>query len=1671
MNGVKRHPIVLNYMSRQTPNSKFLGSGWVPLAVILATAAIQFGLLLPLHSADLRWILLDDSERIDLRDSYLRFGIGDLNNDGFPDLLTRCPNEFCIIPNQEGSLLIKKPVTIAHNDLITLFILTDANSDGNLDIVFNSGDDIMCLLGNGDLSFSSEPIIAVANAHLFKGLGIQKQQADFDMDGLEDIVGVEYENGKQSDERIWFRSNGDGSYSYGDVIANRGERIIFTGDIDGDGAPDVAKYDFSESLYWHQNQSDGSFGRMENGEFPPHGTISANVGREMWAAFSDLDGDGLSDIVLNRKGEDGFDWFWIRNLSGGDFSGMMKIGQFDFGRNSSFAHKVDFIDYNQDGYVDILADSRSRVLLNSGGSEIWTEEKLSPSHPEGIRIDIDNDGDIDVIGHRATVFTNLGDWKYDRGRMADLPYIRSLHEIGNLAGEQVIFINNGIYADSALIRPIGSSFKEWEFIQSEDIGFSTVVQFDHGSDNKYVVSRGKETGYYDLDANALPVNYQPLTTYSLVPQQLVPVDLNGDLLHDLVGIWSYNRLRWLPRLPNGSFADTPVETPEVIGASKQMLPYDANNDGINETLLSREEGRIVAYRHFNGKLREMPVHENGFRFVFLSDIDGSEPLDLVVVNSDSPDAWPKLGWKPGVPGEQLFGEFEDFKLLQTNDSILPEEFVSLAKIDDDDRVDILLGVHTWYRGLGNGLFDGPLHVMAESRRIRSGPLIMNIDEDPEKEILYTAGDVEVWKELQVIDSVPVHAAPRIIEFSANSELSEYRKSPRLTIKVEDATTLYLETSTENDPTRVFLPVDTVEASFPFGSFGSRDTLIDTGAAWKYYFSSVPPPKDWWSVAFNDEDWNVGFTEIGYGEGDERSDLSNLLQIYPVTSYYRHEFFVDDLSKLTRIRGSLLADDGCAVYINGEIVKNWDLRWNAEHSEFARRSRTGANEGETRHFSISNLCNLKEGKNVIAVEVHQADDNENDLSFDLKLEAESQLITKTLPLQLVARNSNGEDRRAIDVTLYRLPSLYCSGNKTNWLMASGWFPGDPVRVQGFSGSEVLFSSGERLQPGNIFGYGRASFLGGERVWVAPVVGNNVGERIKGERATVFDAETTFIELSDSAIHYEVFDYDQDGDLDIITVDPGHALGFRVIGYLNEGNYTFSTGGVLTYSQFGLEDDLDPGDFDADGTLDFLIRDYDRATGEWSVYRAESTGALQFEEPKFLGTLGNDLAFVDWIRWNDDSYLDLVVTFAERAGSASGVGILLGGEQGLGEMEKIIENEEGLAAKNVHWSIDPNGESGALYAQFGDSIFWSTRGMWEANRIGRGSLKLGGELLPYTVEDWKAADFNGDGLRDVAMILSKANDNGSGRFFVSQMFAIDDVSLNSISDLTSVRFDASKLYPGDVNGDGVADAFLAGEWTHGWFIYSDGEELPTGPEMRSTFSERVVQPIAADIDGDGDMDFFSIREGVIDDSIHIQRNLSHDIPEVLEFEAVPYGDEWWKLQWMSTRSKRATLNGVEVELGGDRLIRLPVGETVELELEVSNVYGTDTRILHVDSDSDDDGLPDSWELKNLFSLDQLSDGDFDNDGLTNLREWTGRTNPAYRTSIENFEFGLQLRKIDNRMELHWRTDQGRLPVLQSTYSLENDDWAEVPLDSISRELGRFEIPPDSESRERYYRILGN
>ena len=169
-----------------------------------------------------------------------------------------------------------------------------------------------------------------------------------------------------------------------------------------------------------------------------------------------------------------------------------------------------------------------------------------------------------------------------------------------------------------------------------------------------------------------------------------------------------------------------------------------------------------------------------------------------------------------------------------------------------------------------------------------------------------------------------------------------------------------------------------------------DELISAGSGWKYLDNGTNQGTAWTISSFNDATWKTGNAELGYGDGGEATMVSygpSSTNKY-ITTYFRNTFNVIDKSTISGLELSLIRDDGAVVYINGVEVYRTNLpAGTINYNTLAPSAIDGTNESTwlLTNLSSSSLVN---GSNIIAVELHQSSKTSSDISFNLKLKAQS-----------------------------------------------------------------------------------------------------------------------------------------------------------------------------------------------------------------------------------------------------------------------------------------------------------------------------------------------------------------------------------------------------------------------------------------------------------------------------------------------------------------------------------------------------------------------------------------------------------------------------------------------------------------------------------------------------------
>jgi hypothetical protein len=208
------------------------------------------------------------------------------------------------------------------------------------------------------------------------------------------------------------------------------------------------------------------------------------------------------------------------------------------------------------------------------------------------------------------------------------------------------------------------------------------------------------------------------------------------------------------------------------------------------------------------------------------------------------------------------------------------------------------------------------------------------------------------------------------------------------------------------PGTVYLTTDGSDPRLPGGAINPNTitingsevsaTLINKEEIWSYLDDGSDQGTAWQAPGFDDASWSSGQAELGYGDGAEGAegteigfggDRSNKF----ITTYFRKEFTVSDVANITSLQLGLRRDDGAVVYLNGtEIWRSGMPTTGAiTHTTLATLATNGSvGANETLFHQKNDLLTalLVEGSNTLAVEVHQTSKSSSDISFDLEFYA-------------------------------------------------------------------------------------------------------------------------------------------------------------------------------------------------------------------------------------------------------------------------------------------------------------------------------------------------------------------------------------------------------------------------------------------------------------------------------------------------------------------------------------------------------------------------------------------------------------------------------------------------------------------------------------------------------------
>ena len=387
---------------------------------------------------------------------------------------------------------------------------------------------------------------------------------------------------------------------------------------------------------------------------------------------------------------------------------------------------------------------------------------------------------------------------------------------------------------------------------------------------------------------------------------------------------------------------------------------------------------------------------------------------------------------------------------------------------------------------------------------------------------------------------------------------------------------------------------------------------------------------------------------------------------------------------------------------------------------------------------------------------------------------------------------------------------------------------------------------------------------------------------------------YYEASQQTFDVAIVDLDNDGDGDVITLANSSAA---VTVHENLGNGSFPV--LPRYEVASLSDAVESADIDNDGDIDIVVNgEVDIASNDPLVKILKNNGNGTFA-PAIDYTPARNFADMKLRDINGDGFVDLIFApdgnfpsyhFGTALNNGNGTfaptvvtNVFACGEGTIdaadldhdGDLDIVLTEEETCQGGEAHIFIFRNDGNQnfvrmpdidlpgrlphglALAEVTGDSNIDIITALSDGMGVfpGNGNLTFGAPIISTTAPfKFKMADFNGDGLLDVGMIMQQdsfgtdtigtALGNGNGTFQ-----AVRTQTGSSV--LENLRI-SNDLEPGDVNGDGTPDLVVFNYASNDVSVFIVNPDGSLRPHQRYGIGNTPILGTLADFNGDGRID---------------------------------------------------------------------------------------------------------------------------------------------------------------------------------------------------------------------------
>lgn len=585
--------------------------------------------------------------------------------------------------NNNGNFSTEHPInTIDKSTKISSIYAEDLDGDDDMDVILGFYDENKISFyknSNNGNSFGSE-IIVTTTAE-----GAKKVIAnDIDNDGDIDIVAA-----SENDNKIAYYKNNDGNGTFGDeeTITTNALNVqsIYLADLDKDGYIDIisAGSKEQEGSAPSLNSKVSLYKNLGNlGTFEEEKIITTKAFGAKHVIAEDLNNDGFLDVISTSKDDNKVSWY--NNIDGlTNFNNQIVISRIVREPQVVFGKDLD-----GDGDVDIISISKEDAKIawyeNKDGNGLFGNQQIihenvivNPGTPAAYPVDVDNDGDNDIIASirfndisttKLVWFENIdgkGNFSTDHlileknENHSYFPYIISYDLDGD--GDMDIVYQN---ADTRTIDWFENIDGKGNFGTSKRISnsgsnaFFTATDLDGDGDLDILTSYSdfKIQWFENTDGKGnfnIEHSFDANETGSI---HSADMDNDGDI--DVIAVssngYGNDSVAWYENIDGkGNFDNEHlISTVRIWGES--IFPSDLDNDGDIDVLTasghSSVGGTLAWYENINGTFSAQKIisetsNQSIGKFVYTTDIDGDSDLDIISAYSYwANDTFSKIAW-------------------------------------------------------------------------------------------------------------------------------------------------------------------------------------------------------------------------------------------------------------------------------------------------------------------------------------------------------------------------------------------------------------------------------------------------------------------------------------------------------------------------------------------------------------------------------------------------------------------------------------------------------------------------------------------------------------------------------------------------------------------------------------------------------------------------------------------------------------------------------------------------------------------------------------------------------------------------------------------------------------------------------------------------------------------